>query len=134
MSRSQRPGGTVALTLLAIVAAAETSTGQCGEGWIPGDGVLGVRGRPYVATLWDPDGDGPRESLVIVAGDISIAGQIPVRNIAAWDGERWTPLGGGFDGVVTALAVYNGEIVAGGRFSVAGTTPAANLARWDGVE
>lgn len=45
----------------------------------------------------------------------------------------WTPLGGGVNGDVFALAHGNGKLYAGGYFADAGGTPAASIAVWDGV-
>lgn len=45
----------------------------------------------------------------------------------------WRGLGGGMDGDVYALVVWNGDLVAGGDFTTAGGKPAANIARWDGA-
>lgn len=44
----------------------------------------------------------------------------------------WHPLGVGIDGIVKALTVYNGELIAGGEFLNAGGIGANNIARWDG--
>lgn len=53
--------------------------------------------------------------------------------VMAWDGTAWTQLGGGFDGIVTAMAVRNGELVVAGQFTLAGSTSASHIARWDGT-
>ena len=58
----------------------------------------------------------------------------PARNVARWDGEMWYPLGLGVDGIVRALTLYNGDLVAGGDFTEAGGLPANRVARWDGTQ
>lgn len=111
-----------------------TALAQC-EGWSLGNlaEIPGVLGTPLDAIAWDPDGPGPQEELLIVAGYFSRAGTSPVSNIASWDGESWSPLGAGLNGPVLALAVYHGQLIAGGEFSMAGEQPANRIAAWNGV-
>jgi hypothetical protein len=52
--------------------------------------------------------------------------------VAFWHGERWSALGGGFDGSVRCLAVTPTGVYAGGNFSTAGEVSALNIAKWDG--
>src|SRR4030095_271250 len=40
--------------------------------------------------------------------------------------------GSGVDGTVSALTVYNDNLIAGGDFTTAGGNPASNIAQWDG--
>ncbi len=54
---------------------------------------------------------------------------VAASRIAAWDGTAWRPLGGGADGTVYALSVWNGQLVAGGVFS----SPAPIVAAWNGT-
>jgi len=49
-----------------------------------------------------------------------------------WDGFAPYPQGQGMNNVVSALTVYEGELIAGGIFSEAGGVPAGYIARWDG--
>jgi hypothetical protein len=44
----------------------------------------------------------------------------------------WNPLGGGMDGDVRAVALFQGEPVAAGDFTMAGGSEARSIARWDG--
>jgi len=48
---------------------------------------------------------------------------------------EWSALGGGLlaPGDVTAIAVYNGDIIAAGDFVMAGGVAANRIARWDGT-
>jgi hypothetical protein len=63
-----------------------------------------------------------------------VADGLPAGRIAAWDGVSWSTLGGDLTGIVRALAVYNGDLIAGGNFSaVPEFTIAENIARWDGA-
>ncbi len=84
------------------------------------------------------DGSGEGDELY-VAGNFTMAGGVFARRIARWNGSSWRPLaGGGLDGPVTALAVFDDgsgagpALIAAGNFSTAGVTPADNIARWDG--
>src|SRR5690606_16743164 len=96
---------------------------------------------------WSPIGSGFNSfvnSLAVYNGELiaggwfSIAG---VRSIARWDGSDWTPLGGGVGlsdcpscgADVSAMLVYNGELIAAGYFTVAGSTLANHIARWNGT-
>lgn len=68
-------------------------------------------------------------------GAFSALNDIPLRNIARWDGKSWYALGDGIDGFnVNALAFDNkGTLYAGGDFDKAGTEVCHNIARWDGT-
>jgi len=43
-------------------------------------------------TTWDPDGEGPLNEWVVVAGLFSEVEGVAANNVAAWDGEQWRPL------------------------------------------
>lgn len=77
------------------------------------------------------DGDG-----ILVAGEFSQVAGVVAASIARWDGSDWSPLGGiegnGVNGLIYAMARYQGSLYVGGEFSAAGGVPAANIARWDG--
>lgn len=66
------------------------------------------------------------------AGEFSFAGKEKALNIAKWDGQKWTNVGGGINGVVEKLCVYKNELYVAGFFSMAGKTKANNIAKWDG--
>ncbi|MBS1686313.1 MAG: T9SS type A sorting domain-containing protein [Bacteroidetes bacterium] len=75
---------------------------------------------------------------LIAAGKFASAGGQPAKNIAAWDGFAWHPLGSGLGSPtgyarVTSLAEYHGSLYAAGTFSSAGGIPAASIAKWDGT-
>ena len=87
------------------------------------------------------------DKLIFGGDGISMAGKIPVTNIAAWSDAGWSALGGGiraqetvssgdripYLGVkVAALAANAGRLYAGGRFDSAGNRSARNIAQWDG--
>ena len=75
---------------------------------------------------------GPR---LYVGGQFSTAGGALVRNIAAWDGHAWSPLGTGAQngGTVHAIAVSNSIVYVGGAFGNMGGIPGTSrIAQWNG--
>ncbi|MGE4071000.1 MAG: hypothetical protein AB7E72_07480 [Lysobacterales bacterium] len=54
--------------------------------------------------------------------------------VARWTGSSWVAVGSGFDQPVSALAVYNGSLVAGGNFRTFDTRQIRYVAQWDGSE
>ncbi|HTA83319.1 MAG TPA: T9SS type A sorting domain-containing protein [Bacteroidia bacterium] len=71
---------------------------------------------------------------IIVGGDFTSAGGVPVNNIAMWNGSSWSALGKGMKGNVSSLAIYNGNLYAGGYFDTAGGVHANNIAMWNGTD
>jgi trimeric autotransporter adhesin len=68
------------------------------------------------------------------------SGNLPMNNIARWDGSSWSPLGSGLDGTVSAIAVSGSDVYVGGDFTQvcgnlacsSGTLTVNGIARWDG--
>lgn len=54
--------------------------------------------------------------VLVVGGDIQQVGSIGAKNVAAWNGFQWAPLGSNLKGSVNALAVFQGTLYAGGSF------------------
>ncbi len=113
----------------AVFFAAAPASAQCTEQWLPGEGRPGLSGPVFAAAVFD-DGTGP---ALYVGGDFNFAGEVVANNIARWDGKSWSPLGSGTNSRVSALTVYNGELIAGGEFTAAGGTVVNHIARWDGT-
>ncbi len=117
----------------AVFFVAAPASAQCTDQWLPGEGLPGLNGIVYATAVYD-DGTGP---ALYVGGYFTVAGEVFANNIARWDGTSWSPLGSGMQGgqytSVSALAVYNGELIAAGEFTTAGGTPANYIARWDGT-
>ncbi len=79
-----------------------------------------------------------------VTGDLFRAGDLPVNNLARWDGQAWHDVGGGLtsQGAVYgfALCIFDADgegpvppcLYVGGKFWYAGGVPADGIARWDG--
>jgi trimeric autotransporter adhesin len=125
------------VSLCACVAwFSSAARSQCAPEWIQAPGGLGgTNGDVHCATIWDPDGPGPRASVVVVGGTFTLAGSGTAMNIAVYDPESrdFAALGQGIAGSVFALVSSPaGDLFAGGRFSAAGSVLASNVARWNG--
>ena len=72
-----------------------------------------------------------RGSEVYVGGTIGLAFNVPVANVAKWDGATWHALGSGVNMEVYALALDGTDLYAGGR-TPATSTPSGSVARWNG--
>jgi len=90
----------------------------------------GAEWSPFTPTLTGIRALTVYQGKLIAAGTFLKSG---LNRIAAWDGAAWQPMGSGFDGLVSSLAVYNGDLVASGLFGMSGTTPVNRIARWDGT-
>jgi hypothetical protein len=101
----------------------------------------GVNNIVRALCVFDSDGAGPVNPVLIAGGDFSAADGRTVGFVAQWDGSAWSALGDGFDMTVQALAVYDadgagpalGELYAGGSFRNSGPTETLAIARWDGA-
>jgi hypothetical protein len=54
----------------------------------------------------DLDGPGPQRESLLVAGAFDNVGGLPLGRIAAWNGQRWTPMGNGAPNAVIGLAAF----------------------------
>lgn len=75
---------------------------------------------------------------LIAGGFFTNAGGVGANRIARWNGAAWQPLGTGIIPNtlltnVSALTVFNGELIAGGNFASAGGVTAPRIARWNGT-
>ncbi|HEX8877952.1 MAG TPA: immunoglobulin domain-containing protein [Phycisphaerales bacterium] len=99
----------IALSVLAglfgAVRASAQISQQC-EGWLPGFPVQEIP-SPSASTVWDRDGDGPEEPMLIIAAPIS-----SIETIIGWNGERWVSITsvGGSIGPISRLFVYNNKL------------------------
>lgn len=102
----------------------------------------GASGDVTALTTFDPDGAGPRASVLAVAGNFTTVagGTVSASHVAIWDGVSWSALGAGVNsGLYFALASFDRDgagpnspmLVVGGDFSMAGTGGASNIAGWD---
>ncbi len=98
------------------------------------DHTPNVTCAPWISSMcvYDPDGPGLAEPLLVVGGLFDRAGGVVVSNLAAWDGENWSDFGGGANGWVRTLLERDGHVYAGGEFTQVGLTPATRVAQWTG--
>lgn len=93
-----------------------------------GDGLTRLSTDTVRALAILPNGD------IIAGGVFSSSNGSPANYLARWDGQSWTPVGGGTNNYVYSLGVLpNGDLVAGGTFTKAGSLSASYVARWDGA-
>ncbi|MBI1382157.1 MAG: hypothetical protein GC161_13860 [Planctomycetaceae bacterium] len=100
-----------------------------------GTGLVGPANSKVSALCVFDDGAGPS---LYAGGTFTAAPGVPgTAGIARWDGAGWHSVGGGVDGEVAALLVYDDgsgpALYAGGDFTSAGQVAASRIARWDGL-
>jgi hypothetical protein len=69
---------------------------------------------------------------VYIGGNFHYAGELPVNNIARWDGSNWNALGSGVNGIVTSIGIAGSNVYVGGSFTQAGGITANRIGRWNG--
>jgi len=132
-----------------VVYALTVYNGQliAGGSFTTARGVMTNNIARWDGTSWQPLGSGMNGDVtslavyngqLIAGGKFTTAGGAQANHIARWDGTNWHPLGSGMERGgeytgVSALTVYNGQLIAGGRFTTAGDANANNIARWDGT-
>ncbi len=82
--------------------------------------------------LWTPRALAIYNDELIVGGRLMIDESSGAQNVGRWNGDTFSPVGGGLNDSVLDLIVYNGDLVAGGIFTHSGDTSVPNIARWDG--
>lgn len=106
-----------------------------GSSWSPLGS--GLDGSVRALTVFD-DGGAAGRSLY-VGGAFNVAGGVPAKGIARWNGSSWSALGAGLQSQVRALTSYddgsgNGpELYAGGFFTLSGATEVSRVAKWNGA-
>jgi hypothetical protein len=106
-----------------------------GQRWWPlGEGITSSGDMQITSLEVYDDGTGP---ALYVGGWFEKAGAMPAKNIAKWDGSRWSTVGGGINsGYVSALRVWDDgqgpALYVAGSFTSVGGVSANNIARWNG--
>lgn len=76
------------------------------------------------------------EQAIYVVGAFTQVGGLQVNRVARWDGENWSSLGTGLDGIAYAATVFDDgtgpALYVAGNFGFAGGVPASRIAKWDG--
>lgn len=88
-----------------------------------GDGVSGGT-SPIIYSMTMKSGH------LYIGGSFTRAGSTLVSNVAVWDGNSWSALGGGITGRVGTLAINGDNLYVGGTFTKAGSTTVSNIAAW----
>jgi trimeric autotransporter adhesin len=72
---------------------------------------------------------------VFAAGTFTTAGGVAANQIAKWDGNSWSSVGGSVvgSGTVLALTTMGNNLYAGGTFTNIGSVTASRIAKWDGT-
>ena len=109
--------------------------------WVPLPEALNE--RVYGLTVLDPDGEGPARPALYVAGSFTKVGDNPCHGLAAWDGLRWSILGGGprsdpLTPRMNCLVVFDRDaagpqaamLCVGGLFTLHGEKRFRNIAGW----
>lgn len=145
--------GTLALLVVPVLLAgfSVAARAQCTHPALPALGFAGADGPITAMAMWDPDGPGPTDALAVLAGSLSVAGNLdlgPNPNLRPrivgvdMNTETTVPISNAlFEGapgsgqpLINAFAALpNGRLVVGGRFGSVGGVPAANIAVWDGI-
>jgi hypothetical protein len=75
------------------------------------------------------------QGQLYIGGNFTNAGNVAVTNLARWDGNSWSPVGGpagGASDVVQCMAMLGSDLYIAGQFTVAAGVSALNIARWNG--
>jgi len=72
---------------------------------------------------------------LFAAGTFTSANGVAANQIAKWDGNNWSSVGGGVvgSGTVLALTTMGNNLYAGGTFTNIGGVTATRIAKWDGT-
>ena len=126
---------TPATLLLSALSASALAGGT--PTWDSTVGAPGIAGVVYDLCVFD-DGSGGGPALY-AGGAFNAAGGVPAFNLAKWDGTSWSAVGGGVNGAVHALCVYDDgsgggpALYIGGNFTHIAGGEAPHLARWRGT-
>jgi hypothetical protein len=118
-----------------VLATSATALAQCElQPTATGRGLPSLDRPAYCMCEWDPDGSGPLGPRLVVGGSFSLAGDLRVDGIAAFDPAtgQWSPLPGLLGQVLSLAVLPNGLLIAGGLFA----TPAPSgtvLQVWTGT-
>lgn len=110
--------------------------GDCRFGWSPEQEVDGIESAVSSLVLWDPDGAGPEEPMLIAGGWTKIPAQPEdqfVGGVSGWNGTCWQTIGSAMNHKVSTLAVYDGQLICGGSFTSSGSNSLSCVAYWDGT-
>jgi len=108
-------------------------------------GIIVTNSLNAAAQAWQPLGSGVNwqvmdlfadtiEDVLYVGGGFTMAGDIPVNQIAKWNCNGWDSVGSGLPATnVLEVIRYNGNIYGGGSIGKIGANFGNGVARWDGA-
>jgi hypothetical protein len=87
----------------------------------------------FACGTWDPDGDGPAHSRLIISGGFKKIGTVTFNYVAMWDGAAWVPMArdGGITSSFTALCNWDPD--GDGPLPVQLIAAGTPVSVWDGV-
>ncbi|MGH7242561.1 MAG: hypothetical protein ACREJD_04010 [Phycisphaerales bacterium] len=95
---------------------------QCGGQWLSGLQSPDLNATPSSAVEWDPDGAGPQEAVLVVAGSFTKASTLTLKGIVAWDGAKWFKLEGAQTFFGSALSAPKLLVSGGTLYALDGST------------
>lgn len=105
----------------------EPENGQSVAGdaaWDARFSVNGITGTVIQTIVKDASGN------LYIGGQFDAIGTVLTKNIAKWDGLRWSAMGTGADAYVNAIVPYGTDIYVAGWFNNAGGVAADGIAKW----
>src|SRR5262245_17394630 len=113
----------IRLVMVLTLVSSGSLVCQCVVDWVTPPELAALNAPAYCSTVFTEGG----VSSLLVGGAFTAAGGVVLNHIARWDGFQWSGMGGGLDGDVRCLLVFNdgtgAAVYAGGDFSGA-------VARW----
>ncbi|MFZ4575113.1 MAG: GC-type dockerin domain-anchored protein, partial [Phycisphaerales bacterium] len=91
--------------------------------------VTGLNDSVSDLAVWDPDGPGPGQEMLVIAGRLSRLGSVPVRNVCLYDGEHFIPMAAGVAGVAPSVEAMGTRL-----FAARNEGPIGRVAEWTGSE
>lgn len=101
----------------------------------------GVSDEISALAVFDPDGSGPLQSVLVAGGAFAATANGPASNLASWNGSSWSPIGVGADDWVGALETFDPDgsgpaptaLYLAGAFTHIGGGTVNHIASWNGT-
>lgn len=126
------------VSLLCLCAAGPAQAQPCTANLLSTADEYGIAGSQFEVrqtVIWDRDGAGPIQPVLVALAASSINSQFGQVSsaLAMWDGTRWTAVPRvGTAGQITLLSVYQNKLVVGGNFTTIDNVAANRIAVFDG--
>src|ERR1051326_8539730 len=103
---SKRGSSVALIGFAAGISPVAPSLAQCEAHWTAYSGPQ-LDQLVRCLTVWDPDGPGPAQPVVVAGGNFRYAGATFLNFVGMWDGEAWRPMGPGVGGTVMCAATFD---------------------------